>query len=62
MMIAEERTVLLYDTPCAIAISQPSKNVWVAVGDYKGKRIEVKGSSANIAAKHWVDAARSRGN
>ncbi|HVI64150.1 MAG TPA: hypothetical protein VM910_16420 [Bradyrhizobium sp.] len=30
--------------------------------DYVGERIEVKGSSANVAAKHWVEAARFRGN
>jgi hypothetical protein len=46
MMTVEERTVLLYDTPCTITISHPSKTVWVAVGDYRGERIEVKGSSA----------------
>jgi hypothetical protein len=56
-MTIEERTVLLYDTPCIITISHPSKTVWVAVGDYKGERIEVKGSSANAATKHWLDAA-----
>jgi len=61
-MTVEERTILLYDTPCTITISHPSKNVWVAVGDYNGERIEVKGSSANIATKHWVDEVRSRGN
>jgi hypothetical protein len=62
MMTVEERTVLLYDTPCTITISHPSKTVWVAVGDYRGERIEVKGSSVSNAAKHWVDAARVRGN
>ena len=60
-MTVEERTVLLYDTPCTITISHSSKTVWVAVGDYKGERIDVKGSSANIAAKNWVDVAHFRG-
>jgi hypothetical protein len=62
MMTVEERTVLLYDTPCTITISHPSNTVWVAVGDYRGERIEVKGSSANNAAKYWADAARVRDN
>ena len=62
MMTVEERTVLLYDTPCTITIFHPSKTVWVAVGDYKAEHIEVKGPSANIAAKRWVDEARSRRN
>jgi hypothetical protein len=60
MMTVEERTVLLYDTPCLITISHPSKTVWVAVGDYRGERIEVKGSSANSAAQHWVGTAHFR--
>jgi hypothetical protein len=62
MMTVKERTVLLYDTACTIAISHPSKTVWVAVGDYTGERIKVKGSSANAAAKRWVEAARFSGN
>jgi hypothetical protein len=62
MMTVKARTVLLYDTPCTIAISHPSKAVWVAVGDYIGERIEVKGSSANVAVKHWVEVARFKGN
>lgn len=61
-MTVKERTVLLYDTPCTIAIFHPTKTVWVAVGDYIGKRVKVKGSSANVAAKRWVEAARFRGN
>ena len=60
-MTIEERTLLLYDTP-SITISHSSKTVWVAVGDYKGERIEVKGSSANTAAKNWLDEAHFRGN
>ena len=49
-------------TPCTVAIFHPSKTVWVAVGDYIGERIKVKGSSANVAAKRWVEAVRFRGN
>jgi hypothetical protein len=62
MMTVKERTVLLYDAPCSITISHQSRTVWIAVGDYMGKRIEIKGSSANNAALHWVDAAHFRGN
>ena len=61
-MTVEERTVPVYDTPCKITIIHKSKTVWVAVGDYMGQRIEAKGSSADNAAKYWVDAARFRGN
>ena len=60
-MTVEKRTVLLFDTPCTITIFHSSKTVWVAVGDYKGERMEVKGSSANTAAKNWLDEAHIRG-
>jgi hypothetical protein len=56
-----KRTVHVGAIPHVITVYQKSKTVWVAVGDYMGERIEVKGSSANVAAK-WVDAARFRGN
>jgi hypothetical protein len=47
---------------CSITIIHKSKTVWVAVGDYRGERIEVKRASAKNAAKHWVEAARYRGS
>jgi hypothetical protein len=61
-MTVEERTVYVYAIPHKITVARKSKTVWEAVGDYKGERIEVKGSNANNAAKHWADAARVRGN
>jgi hypothetical protein len=54
---AEERTVHVWAIPHVITVHQKSKTVWVAVGNYKGERIEVEGSSANVTAK-WVEAAR----
>lgn len=41
---------------------QKSKSVWIAVGDYMGERIEVKGPSRGAALKGWIEAARYRGN
>jgi len=64
-MIAQhpvERTVHVWDKPHVITVYQKSKCVWIAVGDYMGERIEVKGSSASSAAKWWADAARFKGN
>ena len=58
---AYERTVHVWAIPHVITVSQKSETVWVAVGDYMGERIEVKGSSADVTAK-WVEAARLRGN
>jgi hypothetical protein len=54
-----ERTVHVWAIPHVITVYQKSETVWVAVGDYRGERIEVTGASANVAAK-WVEAARFR--
>ena len=62
MMTVEERTVYVYAIPHKVAVARKSKSVWEAVGDYMGETIRVKGSSVDIAAKYWADAARSRGN
>jgi hypothetical protein len=61
-MTVEERTVYVYAIPHKITVARKSNTVWEAVGDYRGERIEVKGSSANNAAKYWADAARVRDN
>ena len=61
-MIVEERTVYVYAIPHKITVARKSETIWVAVGDYRGECIEVKGSSADIAAKYWADAARVRDN
>ena len=58
---ADERTVYVWAIPHVITVHQKSETVWEAVGNYGGERIEVKGSSANVAAK-WVEAARFKDN
>ena len=52
-----ERTVHVWAIPHVITVHQKSGTVWEAVGNYRGERIEVEGSSANVTAK-WVEAAR----
>ena len=56
-----KRTVHVWAIPHVITVHQKSETVWEAVGNYRGERIEVKGSSANVAAK-WVEAARFKDN
>ena len=56
-----ERTVHAWAIPHVITGYQKSETVGGAAGDYMGERIEVEGSSANVAAK-WVEAARLKGN
>jgi hypothetical protein len=45
-----------------ITLVKKSKTVWVAVGNYVGKRIEVQGRSANSATALSRDAAHYRSN
>ncbi|MGH2410847.1 MAG: hypothetical protein ACRDGS_10845 [Chloroflexota bacterium] len=56
------RQVNVWGKLYTITIHQRSKSVCIATGEYMGVRIEVKGSSAASAARHWQDAARYRGN
>ena len=58
----EERIVSVHNRAYTITISHTSKTVWIAVGDYMGKRVEVVGSSATTAARRWTAAARCKGN
>jgi hypothetical protein len=48
-------TVYVWGIPHVVTVHQKSGTMWVAVGNYRDERIEVKGSSANVAAK-WVEA------
>lgn len=57
-----ESTILVWDRPYEISVYQKSKSVWVAVGDYEGQRIEVKGRSQSQAIASWRETARYRGN
>ncbi len=41
---------------------QKSKSVWIAVGDYMGKSIEVKDRSQATVIKRWREAARFKRN
>jgi hypothetical protein len=55
-----ERTVMVWGEPQTVTVYQKSRTVWIAVGDYMGKTIDVKGSSERRALKLWMDAARYR--
>jgi hypothetical protein len=54
--------VTVWDKQHEISVYQKSKSVWIAVGEYMGKHIEVKGRSAASAAALWRNAATYRGN
>ena len=57
-----KQTVNVWDKPHEITVYQKSKSVWIAVGEYMGERLEVKGRTASQAANDWKEAARYRGN
>ena len=57
-----QRTVHIWAIPHVITVYQKSETVWEAVGDYRGEPIRVKGSSADVAANYWADAARFKDN
>jgi hypothetical protein len=50
------------EEPCEITVFQKSTSVWIAVGQYMEKTIEVKGRSASSAAALWRDAAHYKSN
>jgi hypothetical protein len=57
-----EHTVQVWGKPETVTVYKRSKTVWIAVGEYLGKHIEVKGQSAGSAIKLWRETACYRGN
>ena len=57
-----KQTVNVWDKPHEITVYQKLKSVWIAVGEYMGERLEVKGRTLSQAANNWREAARFRGN
>jgi hypothetical protein len=53
-----ERMVMVWGEPQTVTVYQRSRTVWVAIGDYMGNAIDVKGSSERRVLKLWMDAAR----
>jgi hypothetical protein len=57
-----EHVVKVWEQQCRISVHQKSKSVWIAVGNYLGERVEVKGRSETQAVSAWREAAQYRGN
>lgn len=57
-----EHTVKVWEQPQKVSVYQSSKTVWIAVGEYMGERVEVKGRTESQALSAWREAARYRGN
>jgi hypothetical protein len=54
-----EKIVRVWDQDCRITVERQSKTRWNASGEHMGKTIQVKGSSATVAANRWINAAFS---
>ncbi|MDA9437261.1 hypothetical protein [Bradyrhizobium sp. CCBAU 51627] len=62
-MIGAEREhkVTVWNETCRVTTYHKHKTVWIAVGTYKGERIETDDSSEGTALKRWKEAAAYRG-
>ena len=56
-----QQRVEVWGKPFVVNVSQRSKSVWVASGEYMGQQIQTTDRSAGSAAKRWQEAARARG-
>lgn len=54
-------TVEVWGKRIEVDVHQKSKSVWIASGEYLGKRFDASDRSQNSALKRWQEAARSRG-
>lgn len=48
-----EHTVKVWEQPQKVSVYQSSKTVWIAVGEYMGERVEVKGRTESQALSAW---------
>jgi hypothetical protein len=53
------RTIDVLGKPQEINVQRKYKSVWVAVGEYRGRRIEVQERSENEAMAAWVAMANA---
>ena len=50
------RTIEVLGTPHGVNVQRKYKTVWIAVGEYAGRRIEVKARSESDAVAAWREA------
>ena len=56
-----KQRVEVWGKPYEISVTQRSKSVWVASGEYMGDHIQTTDRSPTSAAKRWQEAARYKG-
>jgi lysylphosphatidylglycerol synthetase-like protein (DUF2156 family) len=57
-----QRTVRIWENPNTVCVYRKSKSIWIAIGDYIGKHIEVRDQSESAALNRWREAAEYKGN
>ena len=53
------RTIDVLGKPQEINVQRKYKSVWIAVGEYQGRRIEVRERTENQAMAAWVAMANA---
>ena len=56
------RTIEVLGKPHPVNVQRKYRSVWVAAGEYKGRRIEVAERTEGGAMAAWVAAAQARAN
>jgi hypothetical protein len=56
-----KQRVTVWGEQVDVDVYRHSKTIWIARGEYKGKRYECRASTLGSAAKAWADAARYHG-
>ncbi|HVJ30823.1 MAG TPA: hypothetical protein VNA66_10990 [Gammaproteobacteria bacterium] len=54
------RTIDLLGKPHEVNVQRKYKSVWIAVGEYRGRRIQVKERTENQAVAAWVAVANAQ--
>lgn len=54
------RTVQVLGKPHSVNIQRKYRSVWIAAGEYEGRRIEVKQRTEEQALAAWVAAANTQ--
>lgn len=52
------RTIDVLGKPQAINVQRKYRSIWIAVGEYQGRRIQVKERTENQAMAAWVAVAQ----
>lgn len=51
------RTIVVLGKPQKVNVQRKYKSVWIAVGEYRGRRIQVKERTESDAVAAWVALA-----